>query len=91
MSGHPYSSSQLLIESEAWHKLSIEVGYGKNGDYLIKWVVDGKQVKQLQTSFGDDITFTVHCSVENLLFIGDHIPTQENYAIFDYVEFTPAR
>ena len=89
--GYPYSSSQLLIESEAWHTLSIEVGYGKNGDYLIKWIVDSKQAKQLQTSFGDDITFTVHCSVENLSFIGDHIPTQENYAIFDYVEFVPAK
>jgi len=89
--GYPYSSSQVLIESEAWHTISIEVGYGKSGDYMVKWVVDGKQAKQLQTSFGDDITFTVHCSVENLLFIGDHLPGQENYAIFDYVEFVPAK
>jgi len=89
--GYPSSSSQLLIESEAWHTVSIEVGHGKNGNYLIKWVVDGKQAKQLQTSFGDEVAFTVHCSVENLLFIGDHIPTQENYAIFDYVEFVLAK
>ena len=88
---YAYSSSQLLIESEAWHTPSIEVGYGQNGDYLIRWIVDGKQAKQLQTSFGDEITFTVHCSVENLLFIGDHIPTQENYAIFAYAEFVPAK
>jgi len=45
----------------------------------------------LQTSFGDETAFTVHCSVENLLFIGDHIPTQENYAVFDYVEFVAAK
>lgn len=89
--GYPSSSSQLLVESEAWHTVSIEAGHGKNGNYLIKWVVDGKQAKQLQTSFGDEIAFTVHCSVENLLFIGDHLPTQENYAIFEYVEFVPAK
>ena len=88
--GYPYGSSQLLVKSEAWHIISIEIGHGKDGNYLIKWVVDGKQVKQLQTSFGDEIAFTVHCSVENLSFLGDHIPTQENYAIFDYVEFVPA-
>ena len=88
--GHPYGSSQILIASEAWHTVSIDVGYGENGNYLITWVVDGRQVKQLQTSFGDEITFTVHCSVENLSFIGDHIPTQENYALFDYVEFVAA-
>jgi hypothetical protein len=89
--GYPPSSSQLLVERDAWHTLSIEVGHGKNGDYLIKWFMDGKQAKQLQTSFGNEITFTVHCSVENLTFIGDHIPTQENFAIFDYVDFVPLK
>ena len=89
--GHPSSSSQILIGREAWHTLSIEVDYGMQGNYLIKWVVDGRQVKQLQTAFGDEITFTVHCSVENLLFIGDHIPTQENHAVFDSVDFVAAK
>ena len=89
--GYPSSSSQFLIESEAWHTVSIEACHGKNGNYLIKWVVDGKQLKQLQTSFGNEIAFIVYCSVENLLFIGDHIPNQENYAIFDYVEFVAAK
>ena len=85
--GFPFSSSQVLVGSEAWHTISIEVDHGMDGNYEIKWVVNGKPVKQLQTAFGDEITFTVHCSVENLLFIGDHIPSQENHAIFDYVEF----
>jgi hypothetical protein len=89
--GYPSSSSQFLVEREAWHTLSIEVGHGKNGDHLIKWFMDGKQVKQLQTSFGNEIVFTVHCSVENLKFIGDHIPAQENYALFDYVDFVPPK
>lgn len=89
--GHPYSSSQTLLRRDAWHTLSIDIGHGAKGQYLIAWLVDGTQVKQLQTAFGDEVAFTVHCSVENLLFIGDHIPTQENHAVFDYVEFSAAR
>jgi hypothetical protein len=89
--GFPSSSSQMLIASEAWHTISIEVEHGKNGNYLIEWIVNGRVVKKLQMAFGDEITFTVHCSVENLLFIGDHIPAQENHAVFDYVEFVPAK
>ena len=52
-------------------------------------VCERPAVKQLQTRFGDEITFTVHCSVENLTFMGDHIPAQENYALFDAVEVKP--
>ncbi len=87
--GHPYNSSQVLVKREQWHTFSIEIGHGTNDNYLITWFVDGRQTKQLQTSFSDEITFTVHCSVENLTFIGDHIPTQENHAAFDFVQFTP--
>lgn len=87
--GHPFSSSQVLIKREAWYVLTIDITYGKDGNYLIRWFVDGKEIKQLQTNFGDQITFTAHCSVENLTFIGDHSPTQENYALFDYVEIRP--
>lgn len=84
--GHPSSSSQILLKREAWYILTIDIAYGKDSDYLITWLVDGEQVKQLQTDFGDEVTFTAHCSVENLTFIGDHIPTQENYGLFDEFE-----
>lgn len=88
--GHPYSSSQLLIKRDAWYVLSIDLTCGEDGNYLITWLVDGKQVKQLQSTFGNEVTFTAHCSVENLLFIGDHIPTQENYGLFDSFGFVPS-
>ena len=87
--GFPYSSSQVLVKRDTWHTFSITIAPGKNNHYSITWWVDGKQTKQLQTSFGSEISFTVHCSVENLTFMGDHIPTQENYALFDYVDFLP--
>jgi len=83
---YPYSSSQILIAHEAWYNLSMDITHGKKNNYLITWFVNDQQVKQLQTRFGDEITFTVHCSVENLIFMGDHIPTQENYALFNKVE-----
>jgi hypothetical protein len=88
--GNPSSSSQYLIKREAWYLLSLNIVIGKNGKYLISWFINGKQVKQLQTSFGSEVTFTAHCSVENLNFIGDHIPTAKNYALFDYVEIGPS-
>ncbi len=87
--GFPESTSQVLVKKEAWYTLSIKITCSKNGNYLIKWFVNGEQAKQLQTDFGSEISFTIHCSVENLVFMGDHIPTQESYALFDYVEFRP--
>ena len=87
--GHPSSSSQILLKRETWYVLSIDIAHGRDGKYLIAWFVNDKQVKQLQTDFGAEVTFTAHCSVENLSFIGDHIPTREHYALFDYVEVEP--
>lgn len=86
---HPYSSSQLVIPRDAWYTLVMDIRHGENDNYKVTWFVNDRQVKQLQTRFGDEITFTVHCSVENLTFMGDHIPTQENYALFDTVIVKP--
>lgn len=88
--GHPFSSTPFLVERDAWHTLSIALKPNAAGHYEIAWSVDGTQLKQLQTSFGTETTFTAHCSVENLTFIGDHIPAQDNYALFDWFEFLPA-
>lgn len=85
--GYPFSSHQILIKKEAWYVLSIDITNGKDGNYLIRWLINDKQVHLLQTDFGDEVTFTAHCSVENLLFIGDHIPKEENYALFDFFSF----
>jgi hypothetical protein len=89
--GYPRSSSQLLLKANSWHDLAIDIAYGSDGQYHVRWLVDGKQVKQLQTGFGPEVSFTAHCSVENLKFIGDHPPKQENYALFDAFEFVSAK
>jgi hypothetical protein len=87
---HPSSSTQLRIQRDSWHTLEIDVAYGKAGHYLITWLLDGETVKELQAGFGSEASFTAHCSVENLSFMGDHLPTRENYARFDDFEFRPA-
>jgi len=88
--GHPSSSTPILIKNETWHVLSCEITSGKDDNYLVTWFIGDKRVKQLQCDFGDEVTFSAHCSVENLKFIGDHIPKQMNHALFDYFEFTSA-
>jgi hypothetical protein len=42
-----------------------------------------------QLSYGEDFPFRAFCSVENLDFIGDHLPAQDTYSLFDYVEYLP--
>ena len=86
--GHPYSSSQFAVKSEQWYELAIELRDGAAG-LDIEWFIDGKPVKELRSKMAATTTFTIHNSVENLTFIGDHIPQQSNYGLFDWVEFRP--
>jgi gluconolactonase len=89
--GHPYSSTQVLVKSGQWHSLVLELAPGPDKCYLARWLINGSLMKELQTSISQDISFTIHCSVENLTFIGDHIPQQQNHALFDYVSFGSPR
>lgn len=85
--GHPYSSTQLVLKRERWYNLGIDLRKSKEGKYTIIWTIDGKEVKKLPTKIAADISFTVHCSVENLTFLGDHLPKITPWAKFDYFEF----
>jgi len=85
--GHPYSSTQVLVKSGQWHSLALELAPGPDKTFLARWLINGALIKELQTSITQDISFTIHCSVENLSFIGDHIPQQQNHALFNYVSF----
>ena len=85
--GGPYSSTKLLVKAGAVHTFAIDIRQGAGGNYRVQWFVNDQEVKQLQTEFGKEILFYIFCSVENLTFIGDHIPQQKNHALFDFVEF----
>ena len=60
----------------------------KDGNLLARWSIDGHKVKELATKIPETTRFGIHCSVENLKFLGDHQPTRDHEAVFDRVSFT---
>ncbi|MFI3263462.1 MAG: hypothetical protein R3Y26_11250 [Rikenellaceae bacterium] len=82
---HPFQSVPVKIKT-GWHIFEIDLSL-VDGKYKVEWIIDKKVVSSVQQTFGDEYAFYIFCSVENLLFIGDHIPTQENYGLYDYVKY----
>ncbi len=85
--GHPYSTSQFALKAEAWYTLAIDIREGAKGLDLT-WFINGQVMKEIASTMALDTTFTIHCSLENLAFLGDHLPRQMNYGLFDWVEFS---
>lgn len=87
----PYYSTKHLIKREQWYTFTIQLKSGRDvqSNYIAEWLIDGNLIEQQSLLFGDEISFYIFCSVENLQFLGDHIPYQVNYALFDYVEYEP--
>jgi hypothetical protein len=85
----PSKSTKHLIKREQWHDFSIDLTLPDSAaekGYTAVWSVDGEKIEEARLAFGSETAFYIYCSVENLQFLGDHIPVQENYALFDYVE-----
>jgi len=88
----PSRSTKHLLKRDRWYDLSIRLdltGEAGNRKYLAAWSVDTLQIEEMQLGFGLETSFYIYCSVENLQFLGDHIPYQENFALFDFVEHVP--
>ncbi len=88
----PPNTTKQLIKKGHWYLFEINlslVKYQEKNRYFAKWIIDNKIIKTSLLSYGDEITFPIFCSVENLSFIGDHLPNQKSYAYYDYVEFIP--
>ena len=83
---NPFVSSYAAVRA-GWHVFTIELE-NVQGRYLARWYIDGEEKQRLPLHYGDEKAFRIYCSVENLTFIGDHIPSHQNYALFDWVEFT---
>ena len=50
--------------------------------------IDGVEQKSIQTQFGpDEAVFRIFVSVENLMFIGTHIASQDNTGAYEWVKF----
>lgn len=85
--GHPFHSFQSKIKREHWYTLSIELSLNPNKKYIAVWKIDNVILTSAQLTYGKETKFKIYCSVENLTFMGDHIPHKKNYALFDWVKF----
>lgn len=83
--GGPYFSGYAPV-TPGWHTFAIRLDVVE-GKYSVAWVIDGNVKQTRNVEFGPEYGFSIYCSVENLLFIGDSIPLHDTYAKFDYVSF----
>lgn len=83
----PHETELFKIVSEKWHDFEIVLINGENDKYIIKWYINNTLVKTMQSDINSNITFSVHNSLENLNFIGEQLPTKENYVLFDHFIF----
>jgi hypothetical protein len=57
------------------------------GFYFVKWYINNQLVKELQTEVKSNIKFRIHCSLENLFFMGDAPTTQKKSVLFNRFVF----
>lgn len=81
----PFTSVPVKIKP-GWHLFEIDLKL-VGGKYYATWFIDQEKRHEVQLQFGNEISFHIYCSVENLVFLGDQIPQQENYGLYDYVEY----
>lgn len=81
----PYTSVPVKIKP-GWHIFEIDLTL-VDGKYYATWLIDKKKKHEVQLQFGNEVAFHIFCSVENLKFIGDRIPQQDNYGLYDFVKY----
>ena len=84
---NPHQSIAKKIKRGQWYNLSIEMIETPKGLYYVNWKINDILLTSLQLTYGTKTSFNIYCSVENLQFIGDHIPQNNTYASFDFVEY----
>ena len=86
---NPVVRVTTVIKADAWHNIAIDMKLNQEGKYVAEWIIDDKPITSQVMAFGEEIAFRSIFSVENLMGMGDHAATQENYAIFDWFEYIP--
>lgn len=84
---NPSHSFQSKIKRGQWYTFSINLVLNNKKKYIATWKIDNSILTTKTLTYGSSIKFKIFCSVENLNFIGDHIPTIQNYALFDWVKW----
>jgi hypothetical protein len=82
----PNSSGTFKVTTEQWHTFKLELTKMKNR-YVVKWYINNVLVKTLQTKIKTKHKFSVHNSLENLSFMGEHLPSKKNYVLFNSFTF----
>ena len=82
----PFTSVPTKIKT-GWHLFEIKLNL-INDNYHVTWSIDEEKKHEVQLTYGTETAFHIFCSVENLKFIGDTIPQQDNYGLYDFVEYT---
>lgn len=86
---NPFVGVTTVIKADAWHTIAIDMKLNDEGKYVAEWLVNDEPITSQVMDFGEEIAFRPIFSVENLMGMGDHAATQENYAIFDWFEYIP--
>lgn len=84
---NPFISYKKLIKRNNWYDLSIDLKLNAKKKYYVTWRINNVIAGGEQLTYGTTYKFKMYCSVENLKFIGDHIPNSQNYALFDSAGF----
>ena len=82
----PHNSSRFLVKMDAYSEFKLKLSLVKNA-YLVEWYLNGKQLKTLQTEVPGSVKFSIYASLENLTFMGNHLPEHENSVLFDRITF----
>lgn len=85
---NPFMSIKQKIKREQWYTLSIELALNSKNKYIATWKINGDVLASKTLTYGTKSKFNIFCSVENLTFLGDHIPSIRNYAVFDFVGYS---
>ncbi len=85
---NPSETHITKIKREQWHTFTIVLTLNSSRDYHVSWIINDVQAAQTRLYYGSRHKFKIFCSLENLTFIGDHVPYTKNYALFDYVEYS---
>lgn len=85
----PAHQSIHSIKTERWYNLSIRLTTTEDSKYLVEWLVDNKIIDSIKLGYGPEVQFGIHCSLENLQFMGDVYATQDHYCLFKSVGFKP--
>lgn len=85
---NPFVQQKVKIKKNTWHTFKIDLQLVDN-KYFATWIIDDVKCAAQQLTYGQEHPFYIFCSTENLKFIGDNWPYQENYGLWDYVTYTP--